>query len=70
MNKEFAKYIQKHALHSIEHLTLILHSPDFDKCSPELQERLKRSIGTLIGETDVTVLKEVYTLFPEMDDLK
>ncbi|OOR89591.1 hypothetical protein B0181_06360 [Moraxella caviae] len=70
MNKEFAIETQQHALKSVEHLTMILRSPHFQSCSPELQEKLKRNIGELIGETQMGVLEEIYSFFPELDDLK
>ncbi|MDI4482724.1 hypothetical protein E6P74_05210 [Moraxella lacunata] len=70
MNKEFAIETKQHALHCVEHLTSILYAEQFAECSPEVQERLKRNIGILIGEIQMTVLEEVYQSFPELDDLK
>lgn len=70
MKREYAEQIKFHALQAIEHLNQIVQSPDFAKCPPEVQARLKRAAGTLIGETEVTLLQEVYAFYPEMDDLK
>lgn len=70
MNRAFAEQIQHHALQAIEHFSHILQSPELQHCSPELQARLHRSIATLIGETQVTVLDEIVPFFPELDDLK
>lgn len=70
MNREYAEQIRRHALCAIEHLAQIVQSPDFAECPPELQARLKRAVGTLIGETEVGLLQEVYAFYPELDDLE
>lgn len=70
MNKEFAIEMQSHTLKSIEHLSAILHFPQFDTLPPELHAQLKRNIGVLIGETQMTILEEIYRFYPELDDLQ
>lgn len=70
MNEHFAIYMQQQALKSVEHLSSILHSPEFETCSPALQAKLKRSIGELIGNIQMNILEEIYPFFPELDDLK
>lgn len=70
MNQDFAIYMQQQALQSVEHLSRIIHSPQFENCSPELQDKLRRNIGLLIGDIQMNILEEIYPFFPELDDLK
>lgn len=70
MNKEFAIHTKQHALQAVEHLTSILYLSEFDNCSPEVQEKLKRGVGVLIGKIQMEVLEEINSAFPELDDLK
>lgn len=70
MDKNFAIEMQAHALKSIEHLSFILFLPEFDALPPELRAKLHRNIGVLIGETQMTVLEEIYRFYPELDDLR
>ncbi|SSY71115.1 hypothetical protein [Alysiella crassa] len=69
MDKNFAIEMKQHALKSIEHLSAILHLPQFDTLPPELHAQLKRNIGVLIGETQMTILEEIYRFYPELDNL-
>ncbi|ULJ59840.1 hypothetical protein [Wielerella bovis] len=70
MDKNFAIETKQHALKSIEHLSAILFLPEFGALPPELRAKLHRNIGILIGETQMTVLEEIYRFYPELDDLQ
>lgn len=70
MDKNFAIEMKTHALKSIEHLSSILFLPKFDTLPPEFRAQLHRNIGVLIGETQMTILEEIYRFYPELDDLQ
>ncbi|MDO4433448.1 MAG: hypothetical protein Q4B82_02560 [Alysiella sp.] len=70
MDKNFAIEMKTHALKSIEHLSSILLLPKFNALPPELRAQLHRNIGVLIGETQMTILEEIYRFHPELDDLQ
>ncbi|ULJ62045.1 hypothetical protein [Wielerella bovis] len=51
-------------------MSAILFLPEFGALPPELRAKLHRNIGVLIGETQMTVLEEIYRFYPELDDLQ
>lgn len=69
MDIECAKEIQVNILRAIEHLSLALIAAK-DKCSDDDYEKIKKSIGILIGKADTEILCFIYEKYPELNHLK
>lgn len=54
MNKEIRKQIEQQSLTAIESLTKILHIKGIDQLND--YEKIKRTIGTLIGTIDIELI--------------
>ncbi|VEA58792.1 Uncharacterised protein [Salmonella enterica subsp. salamae] len=69
MEKKQAIEIKKYSLDAISELSKIL-SIQRESVSEEEYDRLKKGVGTAIGDIQVNLLDIIYSQYPDIDDLK
>ncbi|PCJ01744.1 MAG: hypothetical protein COB14_03640 [Alphaproteobacteria bacterium] len=69
MDEKTAIEIRDYALSAIKNLNSALNAAH-EKCSDEDFEKLKKFVGTSMGNIDIDILWFLYKKFPEIDDLK
>tara|TARA_B100001093_G_scaffold90830_1_gene82958 strand:+ start:128 stop:340 length:213 start_codon:yes stop_codon:yes gene_type:complete len=68
MDYNSAKEIRDHVLKSIESFSLALSIAE-TSCPPDEYQKIKKSIGIIIGKTDHEILSTIYKKFPDLDHI-
>jgi hypothetical protein len=69
VDKDTATEVKNLALNAIESFGKIIRLPGI-RNDEDAYPKILRAVGSLIGETEVMLLGEIYKIYPELDDLK